>query len=50
MILVDSSVWIDYFNGAATIECDVLDALLGRELVLIGRNQGQTTNAASWRR
>jgi predicted nucleic acid-binding protein len=36
MILVDSSVWIDYFNGAATIECDVLDALLGRELVLIG--------------
>ncbi len=50
MILVDSSVWIDYFNGAATIECDVLDALLGRELVLIGRNQGQTTNTASWRR
>ena len=36
MILVDSSVWIDYFNGAATTECDVLDALLGRELVLIG--------------
>jgi predicted nucleic acid-binding protein len=36
MVLVDSSVWIDFFNGAPTPECDTLDALLGRELVLIG--------------
>jgi predicted nucleic acid-binding protein len=36
MVLVDSSVWIDFFNGAAASECDTLDALLGRELVLIG--------------
>jgi predicted nucleic acid-binding protein len=36
MILVDSSVWIDYFNGRATAETDALDDLLGREPVLIG--------------
>ena len=35
-ILVDSSVWIDYFNGRATPETDALDDLLGREPVLIG--------------
>jgi predicted nucleic acid-binding protein len=31
VILVDSSVWIDYFRGAATPEADRLDALLGAE-------------------
>ena len=36
MVLVDSSVWIDYFNGTPSAECDALDGLLGRELVLIG--------------
>jgi hypothetical protein len=36
MVLVDSSVWIDYFNGAPSPECDALDGLLGRGLVLIG--------------
>jgi len=36
MVLVDSSVWIDYFNGAPVAECDLLDALLGRDFVLIG--------------
>ncbi|AGA89173.1 putative nucleic acid-binding protein, contains PIN domain [Thioflavicoccus mobilis 8321] len=36
MVLVDSSVWIDYFNGVPTAECDALDTLLGNELVLIG--------------
>jgi predicted nucleic acid-binding protein len=36
MILVDSSVWIDYFNGRATPETDALDGLLGREPVLTG--------------
>ena len=36
MILVDSSVWIDYFNGAATPQSDKLDGLLGREPLAIG--------------
>lgn len=36
MILVDSSVWIDFFNGAQTPESDALDALLGRDLVVMG--------------
>ena len=36
MILVDSSVWIDYFNGTETRETDLLDDLLGVEPLLIG--------------
>jgi len=36
MVLVDSSVWIDYFNGIANRESDALDTLLGRELVAVG--------------
>jgi predicted nucleic acid-binding protein len=36
MILVDTSVWIDYFNGRPTEEADLLDELLGREPILIG--------------
>jgi predicted nucleic acid-binding protein len=36
VILVDTSVWIDYFNGVATRETDLLDGLLGREPLLIG--------------
>ncbi len=36
MILVDSSVWIDYFNGRSTVATDRLDDLLSRELLLIG--------------
>lgn len=36
MVLVDSSVWIHYFNGAITPETDTLDTLLGRDLVLMG--------------
>lgn len=36
MIVVDSSVWIDYFNGADRAEVDHLDALLGRELIVVG--------------
>jgi len=34
--LVDSSVWIDYFNGVATPQTDRLDALLGRGEVVVG--------------
>lgn len=29
MVLVDSSVWVDYFNGFETRESSRLDALLG---------------------
>jgi predicted nucleic acid-binding protein len=36
LILVDSSVWIDYFNGAITPQTDILDRLLGREPLAIG--------------
>jgi predicted nucleic acid-binding protein len=36
LILVDSSVWIDYFNGALTRQTDGLDELLGREPLAIG--------------
>lgn len=36
MIVVDSSVWIDYFTGTDTPEADHLDSLLGRELIVIG--------------
>lgn len=36
MTLVDSSVWIEYFNGVRCRETDVLDDLLPRELVLTG--------------
>jgi predicted nucleic acid-binding protein len=35
MILVDSSVWIDYFNGAITPQTERLDSLLGREPLAI---------------
>ncbi len=36
MILVDSSVWIDYFNGRSTHHTDRLDELLGGEGLLTG--------------
>lgn len=36
MILVDSSVWIDYFNGASTVQAAKLDWLLGHEPLMIG--------------
>lgn len=36
LILVDSSVWIDYFNGLANPQTDTLDGLLSQELLLIG--------------
>jgi len=36
MILIDSSVWIDYFRGVATQESDRLDLLLGSEPLAIG--------------
>jgi hypothetical protein len=36
MTVVDTSVWIDYFNGVDTAETDVLDGLLGVHQVGIG--------------
>lgn len=36
MILVDSSVWIDYFKGSATPQSERLDSLLSTELLAIG--------------
>jgi predicted nucleic acid-binding protein len=36
VILVDSSVWADYFRGVDTAEADKLDTLLGVEQVVTG--------------
>lgn len=36
MILVDSSVWVEYFNGNDTRETAFLDDLLGSEPVAVG--------------
>ena len=36
MILVDSSVWIDYFKGTSTTQTEKLDRLLGHEPLAIG--------------
>lgn len=36
MILVDSSVWVDYFNRVATREADLLDDLLSKEMLAAG--------------
>ena len=36
MILVDSSVWIDYFNGRKTVRTDWLDTALGSEPLVMG--------------
>lgn len=36
MILVDSSVWIDFFNGTENAETDKLNEILGLEDVVIG--------------
>ncbi len=36
MIFLDSTVLIDYFNGEKNWQVDVLDSILGKELVVIG--------------
>jgi predicted nucleic acid-binding protein len=36
LILVDSSMWIDYFRGLITAQTEKLDHLLGSELLAIG--------------
>ena len=36
MIIIDSSVWIDYFNGKSTPQTDRLDQLLTTQQIAIG--------------
>jgi predicted nucleic acid-binding protein len=36
VILVDSSVWIDFFRGVTTPQVDALDRLLGAEPLAVG--------------
>jgi len=36
VILVDSSVWIDFFRGAKTPQVELLDSLLDRERLAVG--------------
>jgi predicted nucleic acid-binding protein len=36
VILVDSSVWIDYFRGRRTAQTDALNQLLGSQPLLLG--------------
>lgn len=36
MILVDSSVWIDYFRGTQTPEVELLDGMFGRARLAVG--------------
>lgn len=36
MVIVDSSVWIDYFNGNSTAESDFLDRILGVQDIAVG--------------
>jgi predicted nucleic acid-binding protein len=36
VVLVDSSVWIDYLRGASTRETRTLDLLLGEQAVAVG--------------
>ena len=36
MIIVDSSIWIDYFNGKITPQTDWLDSSLGNTPIIMG--------------
>ncbi len=36
MLVVDSTVWIDYFNGKVTPQTDYLDRAFSEELILVG--------------
>lgn len=36
MILVDSSVWVEYFKGSITTQTEMLDGLLGQQPLAIG--------------
>jgi predicted nucleic acid-binding protein len=36
VIVVDTSVWIDYFNGVPTPQAGMLDQLLGEQVLAVG--------------
>jgi predicted nucleic acid-binding protein len=36
VIVVDTSVWVDYFNGAPTPQAGLLDELLGERVLAVG--------------
>jgi len=36
LILVDSSVWIDFFRGSDTPQAEILDSLIDNQLLAIG--------------
>lgn len=36
MLVVDTSVWVDYFNGVENPQTDFLNAILDKTLILIG--------------
>ena len=36
MLVVDSTVWVDYFNGQVNPHTDYLDAALGVQSILVG--------------
>lgn len=36
MIFVDTSVWIDYFNGKESVETNYLELALGEDVIAIG--------------
>ena len=36
MLIVDTTVWVDYFNGQINPETDYLDCVMSKELILVG--------------
>ena len=36
MLVVDTTVWVDYFNGQVNPETDYLDRAMSEELILVG--------------
>jgi predicted nucleic acid-binding protein len=36
MLVIDTTVWVDYFNGQINPETDYLDRALSEELILVG--------------
>jgi hypothetical protein len=36
MLVVDTTVWVDYFNGQINPETDYLDRAISKELILVG--------------
>jgi len=45
MIIVDSSVWIDYFNGKRTLQTDWLDSSLSNTPILMGGSESIRVNS-----